>query len=80
MLHRSDGETDHLTIYPEALLEVLQSPDSAVSMNLTVYPQEMLTLIAWPEHMAPTFSSICVTHGPVSEVTAISIQEYDIID
>ena len=63
--NRPKGDVEHLTIYPEALLEVLKEEDNDVCMTMTVFPQELLTLVAFPEHTAPYFSSISVTHGPV---------------
>ncbi|CAB1096057.1 unnamed protein product [Ectocarpus sp. CCAP 1310/34] len=64
--NRPKGDVEYLTIYPEALLEVLKEEDNDVCMTMTVFPQELLTLVAFPEHTAPYFSSISVTHGPVA--------------
>ena len=71
MLHRPLDETDQtdrlMLQRPEALLE-LQRPEAMgdVYMSMTVFPQELLTLIGWPNHLYPHYSSICVTQGPVS--------------
>lgn len=50
---------------PSAMLEMLEREDSDVCMTMAVFPQELLTLVAFPEHAAPYYSSISVTHGPV---------------
>lgn len=65
--NRRKGDVEHLTIFPEAMLEVLKSEDSErdVCMTMAVFPQELLTLVAFPEHAAPYYSSISVTFGPV---------------
>ncbi|CAM9268644.1 unnamed protein product [Ascophyllum nodosum] len=71
MLHRPLDETDQtdrlMLQRPEALLE-LQRPEAMgdVYMSMTVFPQELLTLIGWPNHLYPNYSSICVTQGPVA--------------
>eukprot|EP00752_Nemacystus_decipiens_P009048 g8079.t1 len=65
--NRRRGDVEHLTIFPEAMLEVLKSEDSErdVRMTMAVFPQELLTLVAFPEHAAPYYSSVSVTFGPV---------------
>lgn len=65
--NRRKGDVEHLTIFPEAMLEVLKSEDSDrdVCMTMAVFPQELLTLVAFPEHAAPYYSSVSVTFGPV---------------
>lgn len=59
-------DADQLTTVPREMLEVLQRSGDSVSMTMAVFPQELLTLVSWPEHVYPSYSSICVTHGPVS--------------
>lgn len=70
MVLQPDEQADHHTVRAKNLLEVLQRPGMMddVAMTMTVYPQDLLTLVAWPEHLAPVWSSICVTYGPVSRV------------
>lgn len=63
---RHGPEGDDLTVDQMAMLELRQQPKSEVCMTMAVFPQELLTLVAWPEHAAPYYSSICVTYGPVS--------------
>lgn len=59
---------EHLAISPEAVLEVLKKQDSESDVYMTeaVFTQELLTLVAFPEHCAPYYSSVSATFGPVS--------------
>ena len=63
---RLQKDADHPTVLPSATLDVLQAPVDDILMSMEVYPQELLTLVAWPEHNYPFYSSISVTYGPVS--------------
>lgn len=62
---RLQKDAYHPTVLPSAILDVLQAPVDDILMSMEVYPQELLTLVAWPEHNYPFYSSISVTYGPV---------------
>lgn len=66
--NRPEGEVEHLTICPTDLLAVLKDTDNDIRMTMTVFPQELLTLVAFPEHSEPFYSSVSVAHGSVSRV------------
>ncbi|CAM9396487.1 unnamed protein product [Scytosiphon promiscuus] len=64
--NRPEGEVEHLTISSKDMLAVLKDTTNDICMARTVFPQELLTLVAFPEHAYPYYSSVSVTHGPVS--------------
>lgn len=73
MFYQPSEGAHYVTVYPKALLDMLHRlgvtngrGDEDIQMSMSVFPQELLILIAFPQHLFPHYSSISVTHGPVS--------------